>query len=400
MKNLLCIGFSKSDSPSSGVNDFCRYAANYGYGSNLPDYPKLGDFANYLLIGVNVFAGNNYQGSDLDSITKPAGKGAISTCPASSTFGLSRFSHLKNADNSDAWTPVPAYEVDVLKTGWVVATQDVSGGGSSSYITVFAVTNNNGSLILGSAQTVSVFTYAMPPDAPQKGTTNLLDTMDGRLTNAVASIDPANGNQMAIWTQHTIDEDFGSAVAWYEINPSASTQFQHGEIIPPGSALVYIFNAAISSDRKVNGSGASFGADMAIGFNTSSSSTFVTDDVITQVASAPPSPSSQFKQVASSSAAFHQAFACNTNSPDDCRWGDYSGASPDPSGNRGAVWFTNALVDSTGNWATRNWEAIAGNITDYPIPTSGSAPDGITAGSDGNLWFTENQNNKIGKLTP
>jgi len=92
MKNLLCIGFSKSDSPSSGVNDFCRYAANYGYGSNLPDYPKLGDFANYLLIGVNVFAGNNYQGSDLDSITKPAGKGAISTCPASSTFGLSRFS--------------------------------------------------------------------------------------------------------------------------------------------------------------------------------------------------------------------------------------------------------------------------------------------------------------------
>jgi streptogramin lyase len=38
--------------------------------------------------------------------------------------------------------------------------------------------------------------------------------------------------------------------------------------------------------------------------------------------------------------------------------------------------------------------------TKYTIPTSGSAPTGITAGSDGNLWFTESAGGKIGRITP
>ena len=38
--------------------------------------------------------------------------------------------------------------------------------------------------------------------------------------------------------------------------------------------------------------------------------------------------------------------------------------------------------------------------TKYTIPTSGSAPAGITAGSDGNLWFTEQGGSKIGRITP
>src|ERR1051326_1626975 len=39
-------------------------------------------------------------------------------------------------------------------------------------------------------------------------------------------------------------------------------------------------------------------------------------------------------------------------------------------------------------------------ITEYPVTTSGSLPYGITAGPDGNIWFTENGANKIGKITP
>ncbi len=38
--------------------------------------------------------------------------------------------------------------------------------------------------------------------------------------------------------------------------------------------------------------------------------------------------------------------------------------------------------------------------TKYTIPTGGSAPAGITAGSDGNLWFTEQGGGKIGRITP
>ena len=38
-------------------------------------------------------------------------------------------------------------------------------------------------------------------------------------------------------------------------------------------------------------------------------------------------------------------------------------------------------------------------INEFPTPTPGSSPYFITAGPDGNLWFTENQANKIGQIT-
>ncbi len=39
-------------------------------------------------------------------------------------------------------------------------------------------------------------------------------------------------------------------------------------------------------------------------------------------------------------------------------------------------------------------------ITEFPIPTAGGVPLGIATGSDGNLWFTETNSNKIGRITP
>ena len=39
------------------------------------------------------------------------------------------------------------------------------------------------------------------------------------------------------------------------------------------------------------------------------------------------------------------------------------------------------------------------DISEFPIPTSNSQPMNITAGPDGNLWFTERAGNKIGRIT-
>jgi streptogramin lyase len=41
-----------------------------------------------------------------------------------------------------------------------------------------------------------------------------------------------------------------------------------------------------------------------------------------------------------------------------------------------------------------------GVMTEFSVPTANSAPDFITGGSDGNLWFTEEQANKIGRIAP
>ncbi|MGB7758548.1 MAG: LamG-like jellyroll fold domain-containing protein [Bryobacteraceae bacterium] len=40
------------------------------------------------------------------------------------------------------------------------------------------------------------------------------------------------------------------------------------------------------------------------------------------------------------------------------------------------------------------------SINEFPVPTSFSYPPAITAGPDGNLWFTEYYGNNIGRITP
>ena len=42
--------------------------------------------------------------------------------------------------------------------------------------------------------------------------------------------------------------------------------------------------------------------------------------------------------------------------------------------------------------------AAAGTVTEFPVPSRGG-PEFITAGPDGNLWFTERAGNKIGRIT-
>jgi streptogramin lyase len=55
--------------------------------------------------------------------------------------------------------------------------------------------------------------------------------------------------------------------------------------------------------------------------------------------------------------------------------------------------------------ATLVWGGLASadaplTPTKFTIPTSKSVPTSITAGSDGNLWFTESAGGKIGRITP
>ena len=62
-------------------------------------------------------------------------------------------------------------------------------------------------------------------------------------------------------------------------------------------------------------------------------------------------------------------------------------------GSDGALWFTEASGDKIGRIST------TGAVTEFGIPTSSSLPQYITAGTDGALWFTEVNANKIGRIT-
>jgi streptogramin lyase len=67
------------------------------------------------------------------------------------------------------------------------------------------------------------------------------------------------------------------------------------------------------------------------------------------------------------------------------------GITAGPDGN---LWFTEFSGNQVGKVTP------SGTFTEYPIPTSSSAPNGITTGPDGNLWFTESDAGKIGTVTP
>jgi len=62
--------------------------------------------------------------------------------------------------------------------------------------------------------------------------------------------------------------------------------------------------------------------------------------------------------------------------------------------------FLTAIVASVGLLSLSSapaW-AAAGTVTEFPLPLPGE-PFGITAGPDGNVWFTEAFGNKIGRIT-
>ncbi|HEY6539886.1 MAG TPA: protein kinase [Ktedonobacteraceae bacterium] len=81
-----------------------------------------------------------------------------------------------------------------------------------------------------------------------------------------------------------------------------------------------------------------------------------------------------------------------------------SGPADITAGPDGNLWFTEGSLFSNGH-AESGGNKIGrispnGIVTEFPIPTSVSEPQGITTGPDGNLWFTELYGNKIGRISP
>jgi len=349
--DTFAFGFSKTTSPG-GPADFCQYTADFGYGGNyLPDYPKMGDSSDFIMIGANVFLfGFAYVGSDLDWLAKPP-PGA--SCPSS--LGGGYYANVSNADGSQLSTPVPAVQTDPSGVGWVVGGADVSTSGPSSFLTAISFSNDGtGNAVLGTPKAIPIASYDLPPNAPEKGSSNLLDTLDARFERAVAAPDPANNNVTAVWTAHAVAGGAGSEERWYEINPAAGTVLQSGKATSPS---LYVWNGAVSPDRAYNGTTGAFGQSMVMGFNTSSSSTYPAIQMVTKRGSGAQSGFTLVKQASGPNV----DYSCSP-----CRWGDYSGASPDPAASQtaasGTVWLSgewnNASRTSQDvDWRTWNWFA-------------------------------------------
>ena len=217
--NMLIFGWSKTSDPSDLTNGWCRFGTSTG--NRLEDYPKLGHDDNFISIGTNEYDDSTnftFLTANIFVIRKPAA--GDTSCSVDTVLYVADAAHpLHNADGSIAFTPVPTNTADSSAVGYIVAAHSpVDGIGSSApKIMVWHWALVGGSPGLVSDGDVAVPTFDIPAPVPQPGTSDTLDSLDARLTQAVAVSDPGAGGAKGIWTQHTVAGPGGrSIVRWYE----------------------------------------------------------------------------------------------------------------------------------------------------------------------------------------
>jgi virginiamycin B lyase len=79
-------------------------------------------------------------------------------------------------------------------------------------------------------------------------------------------------------------------------------------------------------------------------------------------------------------------------------------AGPIVTGSDGNLWLSGYRAVSVGgeakSVATIDRMTLAGEVTQFELPGPGSFPTRLALGADGNVWFTEMQEDKVGRITP
>jgi hypothetical protein len=361
-KNFIMWGWSKSASPTGlGSSGWCKFSLDTG--AVFPDFTKLGHDDTHLIFGANGFKGIDPITALIYVFSKPAnGDMTCPAAPAGTQFG-SATQPLATWHGVAADSPVPANAVDSQANGYVVSADAPNG------LMIWHVKSGPSGAELVPDGEPTVPSFSAPANAPQPGTPNVIDTLDGRLTQAVARADPTAGGNEALWTQHTVNGSGGRAVVrWYELLPASSAIRQRGAL---GDASNFLFNAAISP--------ASDGASAAIVYNASGPGLRPAIRASVRRAAAPLGTVGFPLAIASSGSSFND-FSCDPPTPKDppiCRWGDFSGATPDP-GTQNVVWASQQYSGG-GRWLTRNF-AVQIAATG-PTAVLSAAPNPVTAGN-------------------
>jgi hypothetical protein len=359
-------GWSKTADPSDLVNGWCIFGESTG--SLIFDYPKLGHNSLYMIFGGN-FYDDTTPSSNPPFLTAAIAWAAlpangVTTCSSAGVNGTN-FQLFNGNTTTPAFTPVPVNTMTNAANGYVVSSYDAGGNVQApAPQNRLAVWHLDSGGILHQDPDVMVTPYSAPPPAgaAQLGSTNKIDTLDGRLTQAVG--DPTSG----IWTQHTVANGSVSMVAWYQLTASGTNLalVQEGIV---ASSTDSIFNAAISPSTSGRGTVVEY-----------SRSSATIDPVIAAKGRVTATAAGQMAPgeivLAVSSAADAETLSCNVGGFP-CRWGDYSAATPDPI-QPDVVWGTNELNTSnsaTPSWSNDNFALWAGPPPGAPTITAAAAGD-------------------------
>ncbi len=348
----LLFGWSKTSDPTNLSGGWCRFGVLGG--SLLPDYPKLGHDDNFIAVGANLYDMSQptqpFVTAQIYAMPKPAAGDTSCTPPAAYVFADPTHP-LLNADGTLAFTPVPANTADASTGAFIVAAHSptLAPLGAQAKIMTWNLRRlATAKPALNVDGDVSVGSFNVPANVPQPGGGPVIDSLDARLTQAVAHADPAAGGAEAVWTQHTINGPGGrSVVRWYELLPATHVVRQQGQV---ASATDFVFNGAISPSISGN--------DAVVVYDRGGTAEEPLVAAQGRSAAAPVGTLDSGETVLAASTGADTDFSCYSPYGPPCRWGDYAGASPDPS-NPGVVWATEEWYGTSTfgfpGWGTQNF---------------------------------------------
>src|SRR2546422_2162861 len=208
-----------------------------------------------------------------------------------------------------------------------------TGSGPTSTLTLYAVTGVPPGLVLVTPQNLGIRATTVPPSAPQLGSRSTLDTADNRVQDAMWADDrlwlaladgciPAGDNRVR------------SCVRLIEVDTANGTISQDFDL---GISGKYLFYPALRTDAADN---------LVVVFGYSSATEYPEMRVATRSVHDPPNTIGAPQVIRAGEGP--EASGCPNNSV--CRYGDYFGASQDPS-DPGIVWVAGEYGTANG-WAT------------------------------------------------
>jgi len=318
-----CVAVSTTD---DATGSYARY--EFDFGSNLPDYPKLGVWPDAYYWTSNTFQnGATFIGAmpcAYDRTSMLTGGAANAICFQQSASVASLLpANLDGSTAPPAGEPNPYLELlDSSDLGLFQFHVDFTTPSNSTFTGPTAIPVASYNLACGGGTCI-----------PQAGTTQQLDSLGDRLMfrNAYRNL---NGTEYLV-VNHSVTAGSSVGVRWYQItNPNGTPTVAQQGTFAPDSA--YRWMGSIEMDKA---------GDIAMGYTASSGSIHpavrYTGRVPSDAAGTMESENSIIEGPGSQTGGLS-------------RWGDYSGISIDPSDDC-TFFYTNEYLPSDGsfNWNTR-----------------------------------------------
>jgi Putative Ig domain len=353
--SAILIGVSQTSDPTAGWN---LYKVNLGSSANWVDYPTLGFNKNWIVVQANIFtiAGDNFVNSTIWAFDKAdlyaGGSGKYTVLSPTSGF-----------------TQVPATTMDPDLPTMYLLEPSSSGSGK---LRIDTITGPVGAEVLTTGvayptgpsawQTFSPVTNF----APQHGTSENIDTEDGRIQSCVYR----NGS---LWASHTVylpatGTPTRTAAQWWQINVSASgfgQVQQFGRIDDPSAVNFYAYPSLA-----VNHYG-----DVMLGYTHFGIRIYASAAYSMHLASDPPNTMESEVTLKAGEASYFKDFGTGDN-----RWGDFSATVVDPVDDT-SMWTIQEYAGQNNMWGTWWGELMPRG----PRPTATPTPSPLKIGAPATL---------------